>query len=215
MSINTEIRNLIATHEVAIYDSVIVSIRERFPDMKYTEKEIMTDIHLVLEAIANDIPCYSKNSAYAAYKILALVSANKRFQFQSLYILAYIKRFLLDLVSDPLLVNALNERFRIVHQLTSSRIVTEVKWWVYLAKALPITALGMVVGTHLFLPDSIYHALIMAIFVSFLAISVSWWFWAIWTVAYVVLTIQNAHRTFNEVNHSLATLMDDIFDLTD
>ena len=157
MSINAEIRNLIATHEVAIYESVLISIRERFPDMKYSEREIIVDIHLILEAVANDIPCYPKNSAYAAYKILTLVSTNKKFQFQSLYILAYIKKYLMEWVSDQLVIDALNERFRIIHQLTSSKIITEVKWWVYLAKSLPLAALGMIVGTHVFLPESVYH----------------------------------------------------------
>ena len=208
MPINNAIRGLIAEHETAIYDEVLDELGRRFPDMKYSEEECIVDVHLILEAITNDIPCYSKNSAYAAYKVLALVNANRKFQYQSLYILATIKRYLLDYTSDVDVIEALNHRFKVVHQLTSSRIVTDVKWWTYLAKSLPLTALGMVVGTHLFLPDSVFHYLIMLIIVSFFTLTVSWWFWAIWTVAYVVLTVQSAHRTFNEVNANLAILRD-------
>ena len=81
--------------------------------------------------------------------------------------------------------------------------LTQIRWWVWAAAVLPITALAGIFFVWAMAPSSWVGFAIVAGQIAMFAVAVTWWWWAMYT-------LRNLVRNLAAAENKVITVLDDI-----
>lgn len=90
-----------------------------------------------------------------------------------------------------------------IYSKTAEETKRQVKWWSYAAWTLPFVALAILIVEEYIGLDSTYRKTVASVLVIFFAVSVFWWWWALHKIKYVIQSLRNTDKNFEEVKQEL------------
>lgn len=200
---------IIDNHKTALCIDIIEMLDRKYPKMKYDTEKCLTGVLLLLQAISND-----KHHKNGINTIDAALSYSYRYndlkykeqKEKQLFVIATLKRKLLKLANrDEDVAKLIKLRFKVIKDVVSSQILREVNVWGILAQSVPFFILVILSGLHFANLTPVYNHLMLISVITFVIGAFIWWWWAIWRIAHVVVSIQQMRSTFAEVKMALSS----------
>ena len=204
--INQELICLISDNKEELCSNIITDLDTSFPHIKYNRKKCIKDILIIMEALCEDIPyvtgVQTTNIALNYSKL-----CSNSYKYPQIYAIVCLKKQLLTYSKhNTNLTVLIKYRFKIIQELSSLKVIKEIKWWDLAARSLPMMALGIIIVSHAYSSDCIQGFVILVTCVGFLSMCVLWWWWAIWNIANVMISLQHIRNTFVEVKNNLSKI---------
>lgn len=79
----------------------------------------------------------------------------------------------------------------------------QVTIWEYLARVLPFVALFLLAAGYFIDQQNVYHIMLTAVIGTFFTIAVTWWFWAIKTIAHIFHVLDHTSENFSKIEKDL------------
>lgn len=79
----------------------------------------------------------------------------------------------------------------------------QTRWWSYAAWTLPFVALAILTVEEYLGLDEFHRKILGSVLVIFFSASVFWWWWALHKIKYIIESLRNTDKNFEEVKQEI------------